>query len=193
MAFGEEKRSARETVDAFEEVVQIIKGLLHASDASTFSFQGSFYQVEKARFGPTPAHRIPIWTGAYGKRMLKLTGRYADGILVTSTYVQPDGLDRINRHIDLGAKEVSRQNHSIRRGYNLLGFIDLGLPGTAIENPEPGQIIGDQQHWIDEIVRFYQDYRQDTFIFWPIAGDETQQIEVFVSDIVPAVKKQLEK
>jgi hypothetical protein len=37
-------------------------------------------------------------------------------------------------------------------------------------------------------VRFYRDYRQDTFVFWPVAGDELAQIEAFARDVAPAAR-----
>ena len=40
---------------------------------------GKFHQVDGAKRGPAPAHDIPIWLGAYKKRMLRLTGAKADG------------------------------------------------------------------------------------------------------------------
>jgi alkanesulfonate monooxygenase SsuD/methylene tetrahydromethanopterin reductase-like flavin-dependent oxidoreductase (luciferase family) len=44
-----------------------------------FSLDGEHFQVREARIEPKPAHRIPIWTGAYGQRALRLTGQLADG------------------------------------------------------------------------------------------------------------------
>jgi alkanesulfonate monooxygenase SsuD/methylene tetrahydromethanopterin reductase-like flavin-dependent oxidoreductase (luciferase family) len=186
VAYGSEKRSPGEAVDAFEEVLQIIRGML-ATQEGSFNFQGVFHQVRGAKPGPQPAHRIRLWTGAYGERMLRLTGRRADGIFVTSTYVQPQGLKRINRLIDRGAQEANRSPDEIRRGYNLMGVIVLARGDTSLEQPKPGQIVGDIQTWVEEIVKYYQDYRQDTFFFWPIAGDEAMQIEIFAREVVPEV------
>ena len=39
--------------------------------------------------GPAPGHRIGIWVGAFGPRMLSLIGRLADGWVPSSTYVPP--------------------------------------------------------------------------------------------------------
>jgi alkanesulfonate monooxygenase SsuD/methylene tetrahydromethanopterin reductase-like flavin-dependent oxidoreductase (luciferase family) len=189
-AYGVEKRSPGEAVTAFEEVLRIVRGMWENADDS-FTFEGEFHHVKGARPGPPPAHRIRIWTGAYGPRMLNLTGRLADGIFVSKTYRGPDELSRSNRLIDEGAREAGRASEEIRRGYNLMGVLDLGRPDTQIEDPEAGQIIGPVNHWRDEIVRFYRDYRQDTFIFWPVAGNERLQIEAFAEEVVPAVKDEL--
>jgi hypothetical protein len=66
--------------------------------------------------------------------------------------------------------------------------LDLGRPDTQLEEPKPGMIYGPVDHWVEEILRFYRDYRQDTFIFWPNAGNEPLQIEAFAKEVVPAAK-----
>jgi hypothetical protein len=49
---------------------------------------------------------------------------------------------------------------------------------------------GTAGYWAEQIVRFYQEYRQDTFIFWG-AGEAAGQIEAFAREVVPAVKGRL--
>ena len=190
-ALGVEKRSPGEAVIAFEDVLHILRGMWEGAGGS-FTYRGEFYQVQGARPGPAPAHRIRIWTGAYGERMLDLTGRFADGIFVSSPYLLPEGLARSNRLIDEGAKKAGREPTEIRRGYNLMGVIDLGRPDTRLEEPKPGMIYGPVDHWVEEIVRFYRNYRQDTFIFWPNAGNEPLQIEAFAKEVAPAAKEAIQ-
>ena len=66
-------------VGRFEEALQVIK-LLWESDGPV-DFEGQFFKLEHARLdtelydGKCP----PIWIGAGGPRMLKITGRFADG------------------------------------------------------------------------------------------------------------------
>lgn len=123
--------------------------------------------------------------------MLRLTGRMADGILVSTIYVSPERLLEINERIDEGAAEAGRSPTEIRRGYNLMGVLDLGRSDTKAGEQQAHNIYGPVQHWVDEIVRFYHDYRQDTFTFWPVAGNERLQIEGFAREVVPAVKEAL--
>jgi alkanesulfonate monooxygenase SsuD/methylene tetrahydromethanopterin reductase-like flavin-dependent oxidoreductase (luciferase family) len=187
-AYGVEKRSPGEAVTAFSEFLHILRGMWENADGS-FNYEGEFYQVKGARPGPPPAHPIRIWTGAYGDRMLDITGRYSDGIFVTSTYLQPEGLPRMNRLIDQGAEKAGRDPGEIRRGYNLMGVLDLDREDTQLEKQEPGMYYGPVNYWVDEILRLYQEYRQDTFIFWPIAGNEALQIEAFAKEVAPAAAK----
>lgn len=190
-AYGVEKRSPGEAVTAFGEFLHILRGMWENADGS-FNYEGEFYQVKGARPGPSPAHHIRIWTGAYGDRMLDITGRYADGIFVTSTYLQPEGLPRMNRLIDQGAEKAGRDPGEIRRGYNMMGVLDLDREDTKLEKQEPGMFYGPVGYWVDEILQLNQEYRQDTFIFWPIAGNEALQIEAFAQQVAPAATEAIQ-
>lgn len=184
-AFGGPDLSPPEQVRAFQEGLEIIRGLWR-SNGRSFSYDGDFYQVQGAHFGPTPTGPIPIWVGAIGPQMQRLTGRLADGLLISNAYVPPGQLPAVNERLDEGAAQAGRSPDAVRRGYNLMGVLDLGRPDTKLDDPEEGHLVGDVQHWIDEIVRLHEEHRQDTFIFWPIAGDELRQIEVFTKEVVPA-------
>ena len=68
----------KERVDAFEEAVQIVRGLLTTDG---FTFEGRHFQVRDATLFPRAVQRPhpPIWIGASGeKRMLPIVARYAD-------------------------------------------------------------------------------------------------------------------
>ena len=66
-------------VGRFEEALQVIR-LLWESEGPV-DFEGQFYQLQHARLDTEPfeGKLPPIWVGAGGPRMLKITGRYADG------------------------------------------------------------------------------------------------------------------
>jgi hypothetical protein len=53
---------------------------------------GTYYRVSGAKRGPAPAHPVSIWVGAYKPRMLRLTGRLADGWLPSLSYLEPGQL-----------------------------------------------------------------------------------------------------
>jgi F420-dependent oxidoreductase-like protein len=68
----------RERIDAFEEAVQIVRGLLTTDD---FTFEGRYHSVDHATLRPRPvqAPHPPIWIGASGeRRMMPIAARYAD-------------------------------------------------------------------------------------------------------------------
>jgi alkanesulfonate monooxygenase SsuD/methylene tetrahydromethanopterin reductase-like flavin-dependent oxidoreductase (luciferase family) len=186
-SYGGAAREPAEALAAFEDTLQIVRGMLDSAGRS-FSYEGRIHQVRGAHPGPAPAHRIPIWTGSNRPRGLRLTGRLADGVLLSSTYVPFDQLLENNRLIDEGAAQAERPTTAIRRGYNLMGVLGLGQPDTRLDQPQPGQIVGPAQHWVETIVRLYRDYRQDTFFFWSVAGNELLQIEAFAREVAPAAR-----
>jgi alkanesulfonate monooxygenase SsuD/methylene tetrahydromethanopterin reductase-like flavin-dependent oxidoreductase (luciferase family) len=68
----------KDRVDAFEEAVQIVRGLLTTDD---FTFEGRHFSVEHATLNPKPVQQPhpPIWIGASGEhRMMPIAARYAD-------------------------------------------------------------------------------------------------------------------
>ncbi|RPJ00833.1 MAG: LLM class flavin-dependent oxidoreductase [Chloroflexi bacterium] len=186
-ALGGPMRSSPEAYRAFEEALYIIKGMW-ANAGRAFSYQGEFYQVKGAQPGPAPAHPIRIWAGAVGPKMQRLTGRLADGILVSSTYVPPERLPEMNDRLDLGAAEAGRPAEAIRRGYNLMGIIDVGQFGGSIPAHEPGVLYGSVQEWVTLLIRYHNEYRLDTFIFWPVADAPLTQLQAFAQDVIPAVR-----
>jgi alkanesulfonate monooxygenase SsuD/methylene tetrahydromethanopterin reductase-like flavin-dependent oxidoreductase (luciferase family) len=122
--------------------------------------------------------------------MLHLVGAKADGILTSIPYTPPERLNWVNDRIDEGAANAGRAPMAIRRGYNLMGVIQER--NTRGSTSQDSGIDGPAQHWVDELVRLYRDYRQDTFLFWPTQGDSISQIECFAQEIVPAVKAELD-
>lgn len=189
-AFGGPRRSPGEAYRAFRDALHVLRGMWENAGGS-FTYEGDYYQVHGARPGPTPAHPIPIWVGAAGPRMMRLLGRMADGLFVSRNYHPPQRLHRFNSLIDESAEEAGRDPAAIRRGYNLMGVLDVGRNDTKASGLDDNYLQGDAAHWTEKIVEWRDDYRQDTFIFWPVAGNQTVQIEAFVHDVVPAVRQAL--
>ena len=188
VSFGGAFGTPAERYEAFKEALEIIRGMW-ANAGGTFSYAGSVHRLDGAQPGPAPAHPIRIWTGALGPRMLRLTGSLADGLLVSSTYVRTEQLPEFNRLLDEGAAAAGRPPTAIRRGYNVMGLIEDG--NVRLRAGRPGLLAGPPGWWVDELVRLYRDLRQDTFIFWPVAGDERRQLETFAREIAPAVRARL--
>jgi alkanesulfonate monooxygenase SsuD/methylene tetrahydromethanopterin reductase-like flavin-dependent oxidoreductase (luciferase family) len=121
--------------------------------------------------------------------MLRLTGRMADGLFISMPYIPPQKLPQFNTLIDEGAAEAERLPEAIRRGYNISGVIRPGAGNTG-SLTQNGTIDGTAGYWVEQIIRLYSEYRQDTFIFWG-GGDVARQIEIFAQEVVPAVKESL--
>ncbi len=189
-AFGGQVLPVGERVAAFEEGIKVIRSLLESS--GRFNFDGRYYQLHGTNFGPKPDHSIRIWVGATKPRMLRIAGRLADGVLLSNTWVPEDRLAGINQLIDGSARSAGRSPDSIRRGYNLMGVIELpDLPNTSPEIG-PNTVVMPPAGWIDFIVHLYLERGMDTFIFWPLGDNQIPQIEAFAGQVAPAVLAELE-
>lgn len=189
VAYGGPERSPGEAYEAFNEALDIIRGMW-AKSGGSFKYEGKYYQVRGAQPGPAPAHPIRIWVGAIGPRMLRLVGQKADGILTSITYVPPERLNWVNDQIDAGAATAGRDPESVRRGYNIMGVI-RNRSARGLISSDSG-LDGPADYWIEQLVRLYRANRQDTFLFWPTEGDPVEQMERFANEIVPAVQTELD-
>ncbi len=104
--YGGTRRTPGEAVAALEEAMQMMHHLWQPQGSARVSFAGQFYQLHEARPGPAPAHPIGIWLGALKPRMLRLTGRLADGWSVSHNWVPPEQLLPTHALIDAAAMEA---------------------------------------------------------------------------------------
>jgi len=113
-------------VDAFEEAVQILRGLLTTDG---FTFEGRHFQVRDATLLPRPVQQPhpPIWIGAHGEqRMMPIAARYAD---VWHCFGPPSYLTDKSARISAHAEQAGRDPASIRRAASL--SIEADLDGVA--------------------------------------------------------------
>jgi F420-dependent oxidoreductase-like protein len=121
--------SVAERVNAFEEAVQIVRGLLTTDG---FTFEGRYFQTRNATLRPRPVQQPhpPIWIGASGeRRMLPIAAKYAD---VWHCYGSPRSLaDKSRRLSDLAA-DAGRDPGTITRASSL-SLDDVNQAAAAIE------------------------------------------------------------
>jgi FAD/FMN-containing dehydrogenase len=161
-AMGGRRLTPGQAVDALSEAIDLIRGIWAAGERSVLR-GGEHYPVNGAKRGPAPAHDIPIWLGAYKPRMLRLTGRKADGWLPSLGYLQPGDLAAGNARIDDAARDAGRRPAEIRRLLNISGTESAAqLTELAL-----GDGIG-------------------TFI---VVGDDPAALERFADTTMPAVRE----
>jgi len=107
-AMGGPEWDGKTAYRAFQDALHILRGFWDHAGGGSFSYAGEVFSVKGMKPGPKPAHRINIWVGALGPSMLKLTGRMADGILVSKNYMPPEKLDWVNEKINEGAATAGR-------------------------------------------------------------------------------------
>ncbi|MET7330826.1 LLM class flavin-dependent oxidoreductase [Nonomuraea sp. NPDC005650] len=118
-SMGAPRLTPGQAVDALEEAIPIIRAAWDTDAPGSIRHHGEHYQVTAPR-GPRPAHDIGIWLGAYKPRMLRMTGRLADGWLPSLPYLENLGkLGEGNTVIDEAAAEAGRSPGDIRRMLNL--------------------------------------------------------------------------
>lgn len=190
-SYGGPRRTPGEAVDALEEAIHVMRLLWTQQDSpQRASFPGRYYGLDNAQIGPTPAHRIGIWLGALKPRMLRLTGRLADGLSISHNWVPPEQVPALQQLIDEAADAAGRDPQAIRRNYNVMGMIQSPAE-MSIHARQPGMIMGTTDTWIDTLVRFYTSLGMDTFIFWPVAGDAREQARHWSEEVVPGVRERL--
>ena len=141
-AYGGPRRTPRESLDALEEAIQVIR--LIWSGERNLRFAGEHYRLAGAHSGPVPVHPIGIWLGVYGPRALRLAGRLADGWAPSLR----------------GEIEPSE----IRRVINVNGQITDGA--------RHGLLLGPVDQWVDELTDLAVAYGFDTFVFWGDGEDQ---------------------
>lgn len=119
VAAGGTRLTPGESVDALEEAIAIIRGLW--AGEGSLRVEGRFHRAVGLHAGPVPAHPVGIWLGAYKPRMLRVTGRLADGWLPSMGYADPDALGPMNATIDEAARDAGRAPEAVRRLYNVSG------------------------------------------------------------------------
>ncbi len=106
----------KDRIDAFEEAVQIVRGLLTTDH---FTFEGKHFSTVDATVRPRPvqAPHPPIWIGASGEqRMMPIAGRYAD---VWHCFGPPKVLAEKSARISAHAEAAGRDPSSVLRAASL--------------------------------------------------------------------------
>src|SRR3984893_3406346 len=153
-AVGGRRLGPGAAVDALAEAIEIVRQVWDTGTRGGISFPGTYYQVAGAKRGPAPAHPVSIWVGAYKPRMLRLTGRLADGWLPSLSYLEPGQLAEGNEIIDKAASDAGREPGAVRRLLNISG--QFGPSAT-------GLLQGPPAHWARQLADLALDDGISTF------------------------------
>lgn len=163
-AAGGPRRTPGEATTALEEAITVIRGVW--SGQGSVTVDGEHYRVRGLHAGPAPAHPIGIWLGSYKPRMLRLTGRLADGWLPSMGYAGPAELPDMNAAIDEAAHRAGRDPSAVRRLYNV-------SPGVSP----------------DQLAELALEHGMATFIL-PVAS--VRDVERFAAEVAPATRELVE-
>ncbi len=173
-ANGGPRMTVGESIVALEEAMTIMRAVWTPQD--NIQFAGKHYSMMGAQGGPSPAHDVEIWLGAFKPRMLALTGRLADGWLPTSVAAMPDQLTAMNRIIDESAVEAGRNPAAVRRLYNVRG--QFGRRGG-------GFLQGPEEQWIEQLTELTLTEGMSTYI---LISEDPDDIRRF-TDVAKGVRE----
>jgi alkanesulfonate monooxygenase SsuD/methylene tetrahydromethanopterin reductase-like flavin-dependent oxidoreductase (luciferase family) len=178
-AMGGRRLTPGQSIQALDEAIRIMRGIWAADERGGVRVDGEFYQVKGAKRGPAPAHDIGIWVGAYKPRLLRLTGRAADGWLPSLPYLPdgPDSLTEMNAHIDEGAHAAGRDPAAIRRLLNISGEF------TRTGN---GLLVGPPAQWAEQLTEIALTHGISGFI---AMADDPGTIALFAQEVAPRVRE----
>jgi alkanesulfonate monooxygenase SsuD/methylene tetrahydromethanopterin reductase-like flavin-dependent oxidoreductase (luciferase family) len=170
-AMGGPRRTPRESVDALEEAIAILRAFW--SGERSISFEGEHYRVKGAHPGPAPPHPIGIWVGAYGPRMLRLTGRLGDGWLPSlgGNYMSPEDAPRMHAAVDEGARAAGRDPAEIERALNVM----------ALDGKPSG--------WADQLARIASELGFTTLLVGAGGDDPASTVLRLGEEVAPRVRE----
>lgn len=178
-AMGGRRLTPGQSIEALEEAIGIIREIWNTDERGGVRLEGEHYRVKGAKRGPTPAHDIGIWVGAYKPRMLRLTGRVADGWVPSLPYLPggPADLEEMNKRIDEGAASAGRDPSAVRRLLNISG--QFAQSGRSLLNGPPRQ-------WAEELAGITLAYGITGFI---LIADDAPTIELFAAEVAPSTRE----
>jgi alkanesulfonate monooxygenase SsuD/methylene tetrahydromethanopterin reductase-like flavin-dependent oxidoreductase (luciferase family) len=177
-AWGGAVRTPKQSVDALEEAIEIIRRIWAGERG--IRFEGEHYRLSGAHGGPEPAHAMGIWLGAYGPRMLRLVGRAADGWVPSLPRLPLADVPECQAAIDEAARAAGRDPGQIVRVANVSGAI--------VDGDVTGWLHGPVEHWVEELTRLVTELRFDGLVLWPEHDDPLGQTERFATEVVPRVR-----
>lgn len=178
-AMGGRRLTPGQGVDALSEAIDVIRALWDTSTRERVVVDGTYYRLDGAKRGPAPAHDIGIWVGAYKPRMLRLTGRKADGWLPSLGYVEDlRDLETMNRTIDEAAVAAGREPSAVRR------LLNIG--GRFATTPSDRLLVGPPEQWVEQLAVLTL---RHGFSGYVLMGDDPATLEVFGRQVGPLLRE----
>lgn len=179
VAMGGERLTPGESIVALGEAIEIIRGIWDTADSSLLRVDGTHHSVAGAKRGPAPAHDIGIWLGAYKPRILRLTGRAADGWLPSLAYMKSiQDLVDANEIIDGAATTAGRQPGDVRRLLNISGRFST-TPGEQM-------LVGPPEQWVEQLAVLTLEHGFSGYV---LGGDDARALAVLGHEVAPALRE----
>jgi len=175
-AFGLPALEPKEKIDAFQEGLEIIRGLWSGEPQT---LEGEHYQLRGGQIAPPPGTPVPVWLGTYGPRALEITGRVADGWLPSYRFAMPDRYPELRDRVRRAAESAGRDPEEIEYAYN------VGVRVDEHAKPREGVISGPPDNVAAELAKLGE--LGVTFLILWAAGDQSEQRERLASEVIPGL------
>ena len=182
---GHEVWSAKKRVEHFKEYVDIVDQLLRNPITS---YKGKYYNLDGTIVLPDTIQkpRPPIYIGARGPKMLKITAQFADAWNtlqgIENLEETAERIEERNKLLDDYCKEIGRDPSTLRRTlgiYENEAMHKIG-PMKLYKNPEI----------LEEIVKMSVEQGiTEIYIPYPFKEEEIPSFENVAKEIVPELKK----
>lgn len=176
-AFGLAERTAGEKVAALAEAVRIIRGLW---SETTVTFTGEHFQLRGARIEPKPAHRIPMWIGAYRPRALRVTAALADGWIPSIGRIGLSEATALRTAVLASRREAGRGPEDFTCATNLVVSFQ---PGNGSAGHDWRHLSGNSDAIAERLVSVVQ----AGFTVLNVGLSTDDAMEEFASDVIPRV------
>ena len=137
-------------VGRFEEAIAIIAPLVRGERVT---LAGRYYQVRDAVLRPPPDRRIPMLVAAEGRRMLRLTARYADAWNTAWFGLPDDLLQRRLAELNAALEAEGRDPDTLRRTAGM----EVRDPQATAPGGDLGEGFGGS---VDQLARAIDAYQQ---------------------------------
>jgi alkanesulfonate monooxygenase SsuD/methylene tetrahydromethanopterin reductase-like flavin-dependent oxidoreductase (luciferase family) len=184
IAFG----APGELYEDLKDAIEILRGLWAEE---RFTYKGRAQHVDEATVLPKPVDgTIPIFIGALGPRMMRLTGRVADGWLKNRGW--PASLDELRglvAQLEEGAEKVGRDPRTIHRVLNGTAAVGARAVSDVRSRAQQGPVgaaglVGDSADEILNLIGQLREAGADTFHLAFPTDDRHDQIRAFGVEVV---------
>jgi probable F420-dependent oxidoreductase len=175
---GAPVREGGERRQALEEALEVIRGVWREP---VFTYDGAYYRNDAARLEPKPARSIPIWLGAYGPRMLDVTGRLADGWIPSMGYLPPDRVGAAMDRVRTAAERAGRDPDALDYAYN----VPVRVGGGPAADPRR-QVAGETDEVVERLAALLD--LGFTVLNLFLSGRRDEQMERIATEILPALR-----
>jgi alkanesulfonate monooxygenase SsuD/methylene tetrahydromethanopterin reductase-like flavin-dependent oxidoreductase (luciferase family) len=181
-AFGLAERTPGQKVAALDEAIRIIRGLW---EEPSFTLEGEHFQVRQAQIEPKPGHHIPIWTGAYGPKALRVTAALADGWIPSIGRLGLEAASGLRATVVSHLHEAGRNPEEFTFATNLVVSFEREAHRGAAQGWQ--RLTGGSETIADRVAEI----ASAGFTVLNVALPGRVAAEQFASEVIPAVRARL--